>query len=48
MVRYLYNCDDHDIRLLKDDLDLTSEIISYTTDLHERPHFDQVIILLQQ
>ena len=36
----IYNCDDHDIRLLKDDFDLTSEIISYITDLHERPHFD--------
>lgn len=33
----IYNCDDHDIRLLKDDFDLTSEIISYITDLHERP-----------
>lgn len=36
----IYNCDDHDIRLLKDEFDLTSEIISYITDLHERPHFD--------
>ena len=25
----IYNCDDHDIRLLKDDFDLTSEIILY-------------------
>lgn len=36
----IYNLDEHDIRILKSKFHLTSEIISYINDLHERPHFD--------
>lgn len=36
----IYNLDDHDIKVLRSDFQLTTEIIQYITDLHERPHFD--------
>ena len=36
----IYNLDDHDIEILKDKFHLTTEIISYINDIHERPHFD--------
>ncbi|MBD5429495.1 magnesium transporter CorA family protein [Lactobacillus sp.] len=36
----IYNLDEQDIKLLQTKFQLTTEIIQYITDLHERPHFD--------
>lgn len=36
----IYDLDDQDIHFLQSEFNITSEIISYINDVHERPHFD--------